>query len=62
MFHLASVGGSDVKTCVKAIMAKVVKRELLAAYSLHGRQGKQPFKGMRLCSAVFGEIKAFSLL
>lgn len=57
MNELSYIGGKNVKSMVKRLMAKLlIKDELLKDFSYSGKKGKQTFSNLATCSVIFGKI------
>ncbi|XP_022169926.1 uncharacterized protein LOC111033481 [Myzus persicae] len=55
--ELSYIGGKNVKSMVKRLMAKLFKDELLKDFSYTGKKGKQKFSNLATCSVIFDAIK-----
>lgn len=56
MNELSYIGGKNVKSMVKRLMAKLFKDELLKDLSYTGKKGKQKFSNLATCSVIFGKV------
>jgi len=54
--ELSYIGGKNVKSMVKRLMAKLFKDELLKDFSYTGKKGKQKFSNLATCSVIFGKM------
>jgi len=54
--ELSYIGGKNVKSMVKRLMAKLFKDELLKDFSYMGKKGKQKFSNLATCSVIFGKM------
>ncbi|KAL4126232.1 hypothetical protein QTP88_010458 [Uroleucon formosanum] len=55
--ELSYIGGKNIKSMVKRLMAKLFKDELLKNFSYTGKKGKQKFSNLATCSVIFDAIK-----